>query len=247
MANEALLSTVIKEEIGELALNNPARKNALSKTLLNDLNNALKSMAAERVRVVILTGSNKTFSAGADFEDLTGTIADKAIDKAIEEVVLQIRNLPIPVIAAVEGPCLGGAVDITLACDLNVASEQAFFEVPATRLGLLYNPEAVQRWHTRLSSSTLRRILLLGEKLTATEASYLGIVSHVVPEGSALETAHQFANRIKDASQTAVASTKHLLGALEKEETDLAKWTQVYEQSLDSPERRDLVSRLKNS
>ena len=127
MANEALLSTVIKEGIGELALNNPARKNALSKTLLNDLNNALKSMAAEGVRVVILTGSNKTFSAGADFEDLTGTIADKAIDKAIEEVVLQIRNLSIPVIAAVEGPCLGGAVDITLACDLNVESEQSFF------------------------------------------------------------------------------------------------------------------------
>lgn len=246
MANEALLSTTMNEGIGELVLNNPARKNSLSKKLLSVLKNSLTSMADERVRVVILTGADGAFSAGADFDDLTGTIADKAMDKAIEEVVLQIRNLPVPVIAAIEGPCMGGAVDIALACDLNVASEQAFFEVPATRSGLLYNPEAVQRWHTRLGSPALRRVLLLGERLTATEAFKIGLVSHVVPEGSTLEVAQQFASRIKDASQSAIGSTKGLLVALETGDTDLDRWKQIYEQSLDSPERGELIAELKD-
>ena len=247
MSSDALVSSTMKGGICELVLNNPGRKNALSMALLTNLNNELDSIASENVRVVIVTGAGGTFSAGADFADLTGTIADRAMDDAIEQVVLQIRATPVPVIAAIEGPCMGGAVDIALACDFNVASELAFFEVPAARLGLLYRPSAIRRWYTRLSPSTLRRILILGERLKATDAAQAGIVSHLVPEGLALKTAQEFAIRIKEGSRDAIASAKNLLLSLEGGEINLTRWEQIYEETLDSPERNELISQMKNS
>ena len=175
-----------KSIICEIVLDDPGRKNALSYTLLNDLSNSLTEAKQDDARAVIITGAGDVFSAGANFEDLTGTIDDIAIDDAIEQIVLQIRDMPAPVFAAIEGPCMGGAVDIALACDFVVASEDAFFEIPAARLGLLYNPEAVKRWHARVGGQTLRRILLLGERFTSAEAQQAGVVSHLVDKGSAV-------------------------------------------------------------
>ncbi|MCZ6717688.1 MAG: enoyl-CoA hydratase/isomerase family protein, partial [Gammaproteobacteria bacterium] len=169
-----------------------------------------------------------------------------AIDDAIEQVVIQIHEMPAPVFAAVEGPCMGGAVDIALACDFLVASEETFFEVPAARLGLLYNPEAVKRWHARVSGQTLRRILLLGERFTSAEAEQAGVVSHLVGKGFALKRSHELASRITDSNPNIVAATKGLLVALETGETDLARWEKIRRKILDSPERRELVTRVKD-
>ena len=234
-----------KSIIHEIVLDDPGRKNALSYTLLNDLSNSLTEAKQDDARAVIITGAGDVFSAGANFEDLTGTIDDIAIDDAIEQIVLQIRDMPAPVFAAIEGPCMGGAVDIALACDFVVASEDAFFEIPAARLGLLYNPEAVKRWHARVSGQTLRRILLLGERFTSSQAQQAGIVSHVVDQGSALNTSREFAGQILESNQSVVAATKGLLAALENGESDLARWESVRRKILDSPERRKSIAKVK--
>lgn len=247
MADEARVSGTTMDGICELVLDNPGRRNALSYSLLDDLNKRLASAQDEEVRAVIITGGGDAFSAGADFSDLTGTIDDIAIDDAIEQVVIQIRELPAPVIAAVEGPCMGGAVDIALACDFLVASRDAFFEVPAARLGLLYNPDAVLRWRSRLSGMTLRRILLLGERLTATDAAQAGIVSHLVSPGSAVEESRELAGLAAEGSRDVVAATKGLLAALESGETGLARWEKIRKEILDSSQRRELISRVKDS
>jgi enoyl-CoA hydratase/carnithine racemase len=236
-----------KDGICELVLDNPGRKNALSYALLEGLNKGLASAGKNRARAVILSGAGDVFSAGADFADLTGTIEDLAIDEAIEQVVMRIRELPAPVFAAVEGPCMGGAVDIALACDFLVASEESFFEVPAARLSLLYSPDAVARWHARLSGLTLRRMLLLGERFTATEAQQAGVVSHLVAKGAALDESRRLANRAIDGSRDAVAATKSLLVALEEGESDLARWEKARREILDSPQRRESVARAKES
>jgi enoyl-CoA hydratase/carnithine racemase len=241
----ALNRTTTKEGICEVVLDNPGRKNALSYALLDDLNRDLASATEDAARAVILTGAGDVFSAGADFADLTGTIDDLAIDEAIEQVVSRIREMPAPVFAAIEGPCMGGAVDIALACDFLVASEDSFFEVPAARLSLLYNPAAVRRWHARLSGLTLRRLLLLGERLTAAEAAQTGVVSHLVARGAALNESRKLAKLAIDGSRDAVAATKSLLAALEDGETDLARWEKIRREILDSPERRESVAGAK--
>ncbi len=247
MASNAQVSSTTTDDICELVLDNPGRKNALSYALLDDLNKSLVSAREDEVRAVIITGAGDAFSAGADFGDLTFTIDDLAIDDAIEQVVQQIRSFPAPVIAAVDGPCMGGAIDIALACDLLVASGQAKFEMPAARLGLLYNPDAIRRWSARLNSLTLRRMLLLSERFSGPEAYQAGIVSHLVEEGSALEFSRQLAERSTECTRDAIAGYKGVLVAIENGATDLAEWEKVRKDSLESPERAERVARAKES
>ena len=247
MANTAQVSSTTSNNVCELVLDNPGRKNALSYALLDDFNKKLASAREDAVRAVILTGAGDAFSAGADFSDLTGTIDDLAIDDAIETIVQQIRSFPAPVFAAVDGPCMGGAIDIALACDLLVASEQAIFEMPAARLGLLYNPSAIRRWSARLSSLTLRRMLLLPERFTATDALKAGIVSHLVEDGSALEYSRELAGRTAQCTPDAIAGYKGVLVAIENGETDLTVWEKLRKKTLESPERSERVARAKES
>ncbi len=247
MASNAKVSSTTTEEICELVLDNPGRKNALSYALLDDLSKDLAAAEEDAVRAVILTGAGDAFSAGADFADLTGTIDDLEIDNAIELVVQQIRSFPAPVIAAIDGPCMGGAIDIALACDLLVASDHAVFEMPAARLGLLYNPSAIRRWSARLNSLTLRRMLLLSERFTAAEALQAGMVSHLVEGGSALAYAKELATRSAQCTREAIAGYKGMLVALENGETDLTRWEQLRKETLESSERLERVSRAKES
>jgi len=244
-ANHARVHCRFEDGVCELVLDNPGRKNALSLSLLADLNSKLNKAGDEKARAVVLTGAGNTFSSGADLADLTGTADDLAIDKAIEQAVDCIRALPGAVVAAVEGACMGGAVDIALACDALVVSEEAFFQVPATRLGLLYNPRAIRRWHNRLGAVALRSMLLLGERFTAATAIRVGMASHLVPAGGARDKSWDLARAAAMGTADAVAATKGLLTALESGDADLKRWEKVYNEILNSTERRESVARAK--
>lgn len=236
-----------REDVCELVLDNPGRSNALSLALLADLDEQLAAARQQNARVVIVSGAGSTFSAGADLADLTGTIDDLSLDTAIENVVDAMLAMPAPVIGAVEGPCMGGAVDIALACDLLVAGEDAFFEVPATRMGLLYNPRAILRWRKRLTGLTLRSMLLTGERLTADAAFKAGVVSHVVSAGTAQAKCRELASRALHGTREAVAATKGLLVAIESGETKLENWEKLRRDILGSPERKESVARARKS
>jgi len=235
------------EDICELVLDNPGRHNALSLALLADLDEQLTAARQENVRVVIISGAGSTFSAGADLADLTGTIADLALDTGIEKVVNAMLAMPAAVIGAIEGPCMGGAVDIALGCDLLVAGEDAFFEVPAARMGLLYNPSAILRWHKRLGGLTLRSLLLTGERLTANAAFQAGIVSHVVASDTAQAKSRELASRVLQGTREAIAATKGLLVALESGDTRLEDWDKIRRDILASPERKEAVARARKT
>ena len=247
MADKAQVTSTTTNDICELVLDNPGRKNALSYALLDDLGKKLTSARDDKSRAVIITGAGDAFSAGADFADLTGTIDDLAIDDAIEQVVEQIRSFPAPVFAAVDGPCMGGAIDIALSCDLLVASKQAVFEMPAARLGLLYNPKSIRRWSTRLNPMTLRRMLLLSERFDATQAHQAGIVSHLVEDGFALEHSRKLAARSAECTPEAIAGYKGVLIAIEDGETNLDEWEKIRRQTLESAERAKRVANAKRT
>jgi enoyl-CoA hydratase/carnithine racemase len=223
-----------------LFLNRPERRNALSLALLAELSTALSNEVREDTTAVIISGVNGYFSAGGDLSDMTGTPADLRIDDAIEEVTRKIQELPVPVIAAIDGPCLGGAFDLALSCDHRIAAKDAFFQVPAARLGLLYNPRAIVRMRQRLGRDGVFRVLVLGEHLNADEAFQAGIVSHVVEGPShdaALKTAHSAGGNIR----SAVGATKHLLNAIDSMDYDPAEWEERRREMMSSPEREKAV------
>ena len=235
----------IEDGVCTIILNKPGKKNALSLELLADLEQNLEKLQNdEDLRAVILQGADGSFSVGADLADVTGTPADQEIDDRIERVNKLMQSLPVPSLAAIEGPCVGGAVTVALACDALVASENSFFEIPATRLGLLYNPGSVARLHARLGSATLTRLLLFGERLNAQTALQSGMVNWIVPDGSAYEKALEIISKVANSTK-AVAATKSLIIALEHGQQNLSDWNKIRNEIQGSAERKGAVEKAK--
>jgi enoyl-CoA hydratase len=230
--------------IVSLFLNRPERRNALSLALLAKLSEALSDEVREDTTAVIISGVDGYFSAGGDLADLTGTPEDLAMDDAIEEVTRKIQELPVPVIAAIDGPCMGGAFDLALSCDHRIASQDAFFHVPAARLGLLYNPRAIVRMRQRLGRDGVFRVLVLGERIDADEARLAGIVSHVV-EGASHDAALKIAQAARGNIRSAVGATKQLLNAIDGMDYDPGEWEERRREMMSSPERRTAVIKEK--
>ena len=235
----------IEDGVCTIILNKPGKKNALSLELLADLEQNLEKLQNdEDLRAVILQGADGSFSVGVDLADVTGTPADQEIDDQIERVNKLMQSLPVPCLAAIEGPCVGGAVTVALACDALVASENSFFEIPATRLGLLYNPDSVARLHARLGSATLTRLLLFGERLNAQTALQSGMVNWIVPDGSAYEKALEIISKVANSTK-AVAATKSLIIALEHGQQNLSDWNKFRNEILGSAERKGAIEKAK--
>lgn len=238
----AALRTARVGTVLHLVLDAPERRNALSRPMLRALAAALQDLDAE-VTGVVVSGAGEAFSAGADFHELTGTAEDVTYDDAVATVTRAIVASPRVVVAALEGPCLGAAADLALACDLRFAAQGSYVQVPAVRLGLLYNPEAVARIARRLPPDTVRRLLLLGERFADEDALRAGLVSHLVPRGEAVKRAVDLLAGITADELDATAATKGLLTDLETSTYDAARWKDRRRALLAAPARAAAVAR----
>ena len=225
-----------------LTLNRPSLRNALSYSLLEDLHQVLSGEIKSGCHAVIITGNGHCFSAGADLNDLTGTARDMEMDMSISRVIDDIHNLSMTTVALVEGACIGGAVDIALACDVRVAGDNAYFQVPATRLGLLYNPEAVARMSRIFPRDTLTRLFVAGERFSTADAIQTGLVTHVTGRQS---TGIKPAAKPDTEAGRAISETRDLLDALYNDGYDPLHWRAVYKDILASPERRKAITRAR--
>ncbi len=232
-----MISLEQRDGLTEITLSSPARRNALDRATLSALAAAVGDDAGES-RALILSGSADVFSAGADLNELRGTTEDLAFDALLAEVVRAIERQPLPVVAAVEGPCIGAAVELALACDMCVASAGAFFELPAVRLGILYSPASIARLHGTLPRQALTRLVLMGERLDARSALRIGLVTRVAPGGSALHAARELARGVASADADAFAATKELLRALDRGDRALDRFEAVRARLVGSPARR---------
>lgn len=220
-----------------LTLNDPDRRNPLSRAMLAELTAAIRDHTPD-AGALIIAGAGGVFSAGADLRELTGTAADTEVDDAVASAGATMRATDALVLAAVAGPCLGAAFDLVLNADVIVAEQSAYFQVPAVRLGLLYNPGAIARWHRVLPVPLLRRLLLTGERLDAETAHGAGLVAEVVPDGTAAAAAGRQAAVYAEAPAAAAAATKELLRDLDEGGYDPRRWHETRLLLLDAPERR---------
>jgi enoyl-CoA hydratase len=227
-----------------LVLDAPEHRNALSRPMLRALADTLEALD-EQVAAVVLSGHGGTFSAGADFRELSGTPDDEGYDDEVARVTAAIAAVPRPVVAALEGPCMGAAADLALSCDVRVAAQGSFVQVPAVRLGILYNPDAVARLGGRLPHDTVRRLLLLGERFPAEEARRAGLVSVVVPRGEAVKQALDLLDELTVEQVDALAATKALLNDLDTRTYDATHWASRRRALLGSPARAAALGRAR--
>lgn len=179
----------INGQVAELVLNAPERKNALPLRAWQALPEVLQTLKQhESVRVCIVKGAGgQGFCAGADISEFEAIRSTPEAASRYDEINVAafkaLKSLEIPVLAAIEGPCLGGGLGLALACDIRVADRSAFFGIPAARLGLAYPPEALGDLLEAVSPSNAKRLLFTGERLSADKALQIGLINEVVEDG----------------------------------------------------------------
>jgi enoyl-CoA hydratase/carnithine racemase len=190
-----------------LTLSRPERRNALDRGMWHALREAAEASAD--ARVVILTGEGPAFCAGLDLSPDNTILADaasamhsgdetraQALVRELKSCVQALADLPCPTLAAIEGACFGAGVELALACDIRIASEQAVFSLPEVRLGLVPDLGGCARLARLVGPGRAADLICTGRRVDAGEAHRLGLLERVVPAGAALSTARAAAGDI---------------------------------------------------
>ena len=179
--------------VAVLTLQRPEKKNALSIALRDQMSDALDGLAAdEACRVVVITGAGDVFSAGFDLEEFKSPELADELWASSDRWHRTIIELPLPSIAAVNGPAYGGGFDLAVMCDLRVAAESAVFAHPErTFSDVVYAP-----LRELVGGAVARDIVLTGRRIGADEALQLGLVNRVVPTGCAADEARALAAEV---------------------------------------------------
>jgi enoyl-CoA hydratase len=205
------LRVSVEEGIGLVQVSRPEVLNALNARLLDELESAFQALRQnEAVKVVIITGAGeKAFVAGADIKELSGQegVSGRAYSLRGQQVFNTIETCPKPVIAAVNGYCLGGGCELALACHIRIASENARFGQPEVKLGLIPGYGGTQRLPRLVGAGRAIEILLTGDTLEAKEAERIGLVNRVVPAGELLDHCRQLAKKIMANGSLAIRLT----------------------------------------
>lgn len=198
-----------------LTLNRPQAMNALSSELSSLFRAKIEEIAKRRdIRVVIITGAgDRAFCAGADLKERRELDADQKWEQRTRawEVNEAIWRMPQPVIAAIHGFCMGGGFELALYCDLRIAAENAIFSFPEMTLGAYPGAGAAVVLPRLIGRGRAKELFFTARRIAADEALALGIVEHVVANGTVLEKANQIAAEIKRSSPLGVAGIKQMV------------------------------------
>jgi enoyl-CoA hydratase len=209
-------------EITLVTLNRPERMNAMAFDVMIPLRDTLREISFDNeTRIVVLTGAGDGFSSGADHKDdgivphIAGltvpAIARRAL-KVLDDVILSIRDMHQPVIGAINGAAIGGGLCLAAACDIRIASTQAYFRAAGINNGLTSAELGLSYLLPRaIGASRAFEIMLSGRDVDAEEADRIGLVSRVVEPGALLDSCYELARRISGYSQIGVELTKQLL------------------------------------
>ncbi|MCA1726786.1 MAG: enoyl-CoA hydratase/isomerase family protein, partial [Actinobacteria bacterium] len=171
--------------IWRITLDRPEQRNAVSAPMMAEVHEALRDAAVHPdIRVLVLAGAGDHFCAGADVAELleaSGGPGAIEYGRSFEEVLRAMAELPVPVVARVQGAALGAGCQLAVGCDLAVAAEDARIGIPSSRLGVLINYENVERLTLAVGSKRAGEILFTGRHLTGSEASRWGLVNRAVP------------------------------------------------------------------
>jgi len=216
MSDESLV-LVERDEARRVALvrlNRPKQLNALNGPTMDALCEALEGLDRdEAVRVIVVTGNERAFAAGADIGEMSGA---SPIDMLRTNRIAQwdrVRKITKPVIAAVAGWCLGGGCELAMALDIIIAAESARFGQPEIKIGVMPGAGGTQRLPRAIGKSKAMEMILTGEPITAAEAERIGLVSRVVTDELLVEDALALAAEIAKRAPLALRLAKESVKA----------------------------------
>jgi enoyl-CoA hydratase len=204
----------IKESVGIITLNRPPA-NALSSSVLKELSFVLDGLENnEDVRVLLLHGEGRFFSAGADIKEFTTVPNGEEFEKLSmygQDLFERMEKFSKPIIASIHGAALGGGLELAMGCHIRLVSETAKLGLPELQLGLIPGFAGTQRLPLLVGTPKAAEMLLTSEPITGIEAARLGLANRAIPEDKLFEEALSLANKIAMKSPVSMKATLELL------------------------------------
>ena len=210
-------SLIVKKEegIGWITLNRPHRLNTLTSDMVGEMHSVLDDFEADKeVKCIVITGAgDKAFSAGADVTAFQGLTPATAVEASARGQALysRLEKISKPVIASLNGYALGGGLEMAIACDFRVASENAEMGQTETNLGLIPGWGGTQRLVRIIGLPKAKELILLGNRITAEEAARIGLVTKVVPKAKLQEETVALARKLADGPPVALRLAKETI------------------------------------
>ena len=199
----------VEAPIATITLDRPKVLNALSPAVIAEVGGALRDLDAdESIRAVVITGGPKVFAAGADIGDMAERSAAEQLNRDQTGAWTPISGFKKPLIAAVNGYCLGGGCELALMCDVIIAGDSARFGQPEINLGIIPGAGGTQRWPRTAGKYVAMEVMLTGGMVSARRAHELGIVNKVVPAEMSVPVAQRMARQLAEKPPVAVRLAK---------------------------------------
>jgi 2-(1,2-epoxy-1,2-dihydrophenyl)acetyl-CoA isomerase len=206
----------VKENVAIITLNRPEKFNAFNREMALLLQSKLDDCAADKnIRAIYITATGKAFSSGQDLTEATsGTLdIEKAVTENYNPIVTKIRTIDLPVVCAVNGAAAGAGANIALCGDIVVAAESAFFTQAFSKIGLIPDCSGTFILPRLIGFQKATALMMLGDKVTATEAEKLGMIYKVFPDESFIDESIKIAIMLSRLPTKALAYTKQALNA----------------------------------
>jgi enoyl-CoA hydratase/carnithine racemase len=227
--SEAKLRVERDGHIGWIVIDNPARRNAITGEMWRMIPPAMAGLDADpEVRCVVLRGAGEVaFAAGADISEFEKRRADAQAagkhDNTIDLAQLALENSAKPVLAMIRGFCLGGGLEIALACDMRYAGASASFAIPAARLGIGYGVHGTSRLVAAVGHAAAREIMLTGRRYNADEALAIGLVNRVLPDAELEGFVRKLASDLASNAPLSMAASKSIINGLIEARGDFSR------------------------
>jgi enoyl-CoA hydratase len=225
----------LRDAVGELIFNNPSRRNAISFAMWKAIAVGLDALDADpAVRVVVLRGAGgESFVSGADISEFEELRRDSATAKTYNEASANawraLSGFSKPLIAAIDGYCIGGGLGVAMKADLRIATEAAQFGVPAARLGIAYPVDSLKDLVSLVGPAAAKMIMFTGRTFDAGEALRLGVVNQVVAKGDLDPTIEALTAALVENAPLTISASKETINAIAAGRSD--------------PERLDVLAR----
>jgi enoyl-CoA hydratase/carnithine racemase len=234
-----------------LKINRPEALNSVNRPLHHALTRVWRHLADDpEARAVVFTGEGRAFSSGGDMDMLksfhTDAEARRGSLEEAREIVLEMINFPLPLVAAVNGPAVGLGCSLAVLCDIVYIGESAYFADPHVSVGLTAGDGGAPGWPMFVNILKAKEYLFTGDRIPAAEAVAIGLANRVVPDEQLLEVALAFADRLARQPTQSLRSTKRAINMhLSQSVTGPMMYALAAEyHSFDTPEHQEFVNRF---
>jgi len=229
---------ITQDGIGIIRLNRPDKLNAFDERLIREMRTVVwKANFDENIRVLVITGNGRAFCAGRDirgldYENNLTTPQYRAYVRANHELFDDIEAIEKPVIAAVNGICAGGGVEMAIACDFRFASTQASFLLPENQLGVIPASGACSRMIQMIGIGRLKQMIMAVEAIDADEARSIGLVNKVFEPDDLMPNTMAFARKLLTKAPQAMGMAKHIINTCQNVDTETGRLLERLGQSV---------------